>query len=336
MKPRAQVFVLGNHVQACCWHVSRLPQAGETFQAHGLTVEPGGKGLNVAIGLHRLGLDVFALMACGQDAAGNALIELLQSEGIDPSSVIRFPGTSGWGAGFIGANGQNAIAVYPGANLLLQAQHVEPLAPRIATADLVYGQFETSLSALTQAFELAHQYGVFTVLNPSPWQPPPKSLYETTNMLLVNETEAAALLKLPSSSGFSNWDEAKVSLQAGVAQLWLEWPALQYLVVTLGSLGASVWPRPSGHNAQVLYAPACPIHALDSVGAGDAFACGFLFQWLTSHQLERSLQAGQSLGAHMAATVGVLAGLPRASEASDVFDQYLPQPADWFQVVSGI
>jgi ribokinase len=114
MRKAGSVFVLGNHVQACCWQVQRLPTAGETFQATGLTVEPGGKGLNVAIGLHRQGLDVSVMMGCGQDAAADELLKVLRQEGLDTAHVFQFPGASGWGAGLIGANVKTRSRCTPG------------------------------------------------------------------------------------------------------------------------------------------------------------------------------------------------------------------------------
>ena len=49
-----RILVLGSFVQACCWKVERLPLPGETLIAQGLSIEAGGKGLNVAIGSRRL------------------------------------------------------------------------------------------------------------------------------------------------------------------------------------------------------------------------------------------------------------------------------------------
>ena len=345
----ARIFVLGNHVQACCWHVDRLPRPGETFQARDLTVEPGGKGLNVGIGLQRLGLEVFMLLGCGQDAAADALYACLQHEKIDTSGMVRFAGASGWGAGLIGADGQTAIAVYPGANLLVRAEHVQAHEHRIAIADLVYGQFETAMQAVVEAFDIAHAYGVPTVLNPSPWQTPPAKLFGTTTALLVNETEAAALLGLPEpSSGWaalSDWQQARAWLQAGVAQIWMQWPALQLLVVTLGALGASVWLRPAAGQSwsAVLFMPAAKVQEQDPIGSGDAFACGFVLQWLAQSGdkscrrwddlavLESSLRSAQCLGAYMATTRGVLAGLPSRTAFDALQEKIQPGAAQWQQ-----
>ena len=238
-----RVFVLGNFVQACCWHVPRLPLPGETLVATGLHIEPGGKGLNVAVCLQRLGLQVDTLIGCGNDAAGDQLLVLLQREGIGTQHVVRLAGASGYGSGWIGADGHNAIAVYPGANLLLTAGHARQAAADIAQAQLVYGQFETSIAAVEIAFAIAQAHGVPTVLNPSPWQPPSTALRSHTHTLIVNETEAQALLALPAPPAGSP-AQCAASLQAQLPALWTAWPALQQLVVTLGAQGSLAGTRP--------------------------------------------------------------------------------------------
>ncbi len=245
-----RVFVLGSFVQACCWHVPRLPLPGETLVATGLHIEPGGKGLNVAVCLQRLGLQVDTLIGCGHDAAGDQLLALLQREGIGTQHVVRLAGASGCGSGWIGADGHNAIAVYPGANLLLTAGHARQAAADIAQAQLVYGQFETSIAAVEIAFAIARAHGVPTVLNPSPWQPPSAALRGHTHTLIVNETEAQALLALPAPLAGSPAQCAR-SVQAQLPALWAAWPALQQLVVTLGAQGCLAWTRALGVKAGV-------------------------------------------------------------------------------------
>jgi ribokinase len=62
------------------------------------------------------------------------LLALLKREGLDTAHVHQLSGASGWGSGWIGANGQNAIAVYPGANQLLTAAHATQAQSAIANA----------------------------------------------------------------------------------------------------------------------------------------------------------------------------------------------------------
>ena len=192
----ASAVVLANFVQACLWQVDRAPEAGETRRALGFHAEPGGKGLNVAVALQRLGMAVTPILAHGQDVAGDQLRALLQAEGLSLTHVHALPMASGWGAGLIEPGGQNRIAVYPGANDHLQTSHVQQARAAIEAAALVYGQFEVAVDAVVEALTLAHAAGVRTVLNPSPWQPLPAPLRAATHTHLVNETEASGLLKL--------------------------------------------------------------------------------------------------------------------------------------------
>lgn len=331
------VFVLGNHVQACCWQVQRLPKAGETYQATGLTVEPGGKGLNVAIGMHRQGLRVQVMIGCGQDGAADELLKVLRSEGLDTTHVLQFPGASGWGAGFIGADGQNAIAVYPGANLLLAPSHVQSARAEIEQARLVYGQFETSVSAVTEAFAIAHARGIVTVLNPSPWQTPPEALRRTTHTVLVNETEAKELFGVQEPWA-TQWPQMQADMEHRLPSFWQAWPAAQQLVVTLGEHGAVVyWREPSAYDGlRGIFMPAPTVQAVDTVGAGDAFATGFVSTWLACQDTGKSafqsaqeaLEQGHICGAHMAATRGVLDGLPLAQQMPSLQARLRPGHAE--------
>jgi ribokinase len=316
----SRAFVLANFVQACCWSVTRLPQPGETLVAHDLSIEPGGKGLNVAVGLHRLGVQVQALLGCGQDQAGDALMKLFETEGLSTQAVRRFASASGWGSGWIAADGRNAIAVYPGANLLLTAQDARACQADIEHADLVYGQFETSIPAVEAAFEIAHQAGIPTVLNPSPWAAVSPALMACTQTLLVNEVEAGLLL------GFEHevrlQDQATV--MAALPKLFVQWPALSTLVMTLGAQGCWGVQRPvSGQSLVLWHVSAAPVQAVDSVGAGDTFACGYLWASLRKLPFEACLKWGNAGGALMASQRGVLQALPRENNLEQMYHQYM-------------
>lgn len=322
------VFVLGNFVQACCWSVPRLPLPGETLVASSLLVEPGGKGLNVTIGLQRMGAGVSTLMGIGRDPAGDGLLDLLHREGVDARHVSRFPGASGWGAGFIGADGQNAIAVYPGANLALTANEVQRASPSISESKLVYGQFETSLVAVAAAFELAHAAGVPTVLNPSPWQDDvPEAIRRCTGVVIVNEVEARGLLHLAQPLA-EDAGQALRQVQAAEARFWREWPAAHGLVVTLGAQGCVALECADSVDSRCWMVPTYPVQAVDTVGAGDAFASGFCAAWLAGWPWPQALDWANASGAWMASRRGVLNHLPGAAELASWRQEQVsvPQP----------
>lgn len=309
--PRA--FVLGNFVQACCWHVGRQPARGETIEAERFQIEPGGKGLNVAVGLHRLGARVQTLIGCGQDQAADSLLALLAREGLPADHVHRLPGLSGWGSGLIGADGHNSIAVYLSANRLLSAAHAEAARPDIEAAQLVYGQFETALPAVEAAFRIAHARGVPTVLNPSPWQAPPPGLRATTHTVIVNETEAAPLLALSEPLPPAAGDAAR-QLASVMGVFALAWPSARRLILTLGEQGAVSAEQIEAGRWSFWHAPAPRIDAIDTVGAGDAFAAGYMRATLRGEPLPVALGWGNLCGAHVAARAGVLDALPDARQ----------------------
>ena len=311
--PTPRAFVLGNFVQACCWYVGRQPAAGETIEADGFQVEPGGKGLNVAVGLHRLGAQVQTLIGCGQDQAADTLLALLAREGLSTRHVHRLPGPSGWGSGLIGADGHNSIAVYLGANRLLTAMHAEAARQDIEAAQLVYGQFETALPAVEAAFRIAHARGIPTVLIPSPWRAPPPGLRETTHTVMVNQTEVAPLLALTEPLGHAI-DGIAGQLAGAMNAFATEWPAARRLILTLGERGALAAEQTEAGRWAFWHAPAPAIDPVDTVGAGDAFASGYLRATLRGEPLPVALVWGNRCGAHVAAQAGVLGALPDARQ----------------------
>jgi ribokinase len=167
-----RIFVLGSYVNANCLYVEKLPAPGESLIAKAMCTEPGGKGLNLAVGIHRLGVHVDTLLAVGMDSAAEALLNFLKLEGLDTRWVIRTSEQSGFGMGFIAKDGVNFLAVYPGANALLDASHIARAAVSIAEADLVCAQFEIPEVPILAAFSHARKRGIRTLLNPSPWRVP--------------------------------------------------------------------------------------------------------------------------------------------------------------------
>lgn len=318
-----KIVVLGSFVQACCWKVERLPLPGESLVAQALSIEAGGKGLNVAIGSRRLvsNAQVNVVLGVGKDAAAEDLLQLLATEDVGADHVHRLSPQSGYGSGHIAANGQNAIAVFPGPNLLLTAEHADLAKQAIEAADLVYGQFETSLAVLTRAFNIAksrqQDQRPLTVLNPSPWQPIPSELLDCVDVLVVNEVEAAQLLRLSSPLAGLDLSAAGLLIQTVLESFWTYFKGT-WLIVTLGDQGSLAF-SPNAPNGLAVAAPAFKIQAVDTVGAGDAFAsalCVALGQQTVN--MKHALLEANACGAMVASELGVLDVLPSRA-ALDAF-----------------
>jgi ribokinase len=282
--------------------VDRLPRDGESLTATRHVQEHGGKGLNLAVGLHRLGVTVDLLMAVGSDEAGSGVLARLAEEGIGTDRIMVPGGTSGFGVGFIAPDGRNFLAVHPGANALLTTAHVDQAHDVLAAADFILAQFESADTLIRHAFVLARGLSVRTYLNPSPWRPIDAGMIALTDVLVVNAHEAALLFEEPelASSDPEDWATRLPALAHR-----LGWGG-QLLVVTLGDKGSIGLEQ----DGQVTRRPAYPIQQADATGAGDAFGAGLVWSLLRGQATGDALSAGNACGAIVAGKAGVLDALP--------------------------
>ncbi|MGZ4478705.1 MAG: carbohydrate kinase family protein, partial [Nocardioidaceae bacterium] len=107
---------------------------------------------------------------------------------------------------------------------------------------------------------------------------------EGVHLLLANEDEARLL------AGREDPEEAGAALTQRFREV----------VVKLGP-GGAVWFGPGGTTAR---ASALPVAVVDTTGAGDCFAAGFLPPWLAGHPAAEALAAGCALAARVVAVSG--------------------------------
>lgn len=301
-----RIFVLGNYMNAHFIHVDRLPAAGESLAARRVFQEHGGKGLNLGVGLHRLGLTVDMLMAVGGDEAGAAVKRALAAEGMRTDYFLTLGACSGFGVGFIAPDGSNFLAAHLGANALLTAEHVDAAGAALDQAEWVMAHFEVPDAVIVHAFRRARSLGIATYLNPSPWHPPTEEMLALTDLLVVNTTEAALLFDAPESAdwGLHEWSTYLPALAARI-----NWRG-RVLVVTLAHLGCVALDM-AGSTTNT---PAFEIQQIDATGAGDAFGCGLVCGLLQGLPLAEVLRIGNACGAHIAAREGILAHLPAQAD----------------------
>src|SRR5581483_11501547 len=132
---------------------------------------------------------------------------------------------------------------------------------RFARMDVLLLQLEVPTGTCLAAARLARQAGARVVLNAAPPRPGPDdllpALLEATDVLVVNEAEALALLGVE-GAGAGGWPAVAVALRR------LGPPAA---VVTRGAAGAVGVDA----DGEPFVAPPYPVEAVDTVGAGDAF-----------------------------------------------------------------
>ncbi len=307
MGDNASVFILGSFVVSCSAKVPRLPRPGESLRAEAFTAEPGGKGFNLALGARRLGATVDGLLAVGNDFFSQLALPALTRAGLPPAMVCRYEGTTGSGIGFTDADGENCLAVFPGANRLLTGHDVRQASYALSRASLVLAQFEIDDEPILEAFTFARENSVPTLLNPSPYRPIDPRILERTSILVVNQVEASQIqenygvgLTRPSDDNVAFSGHANFLLEHGP----------DTVITTLGKDGAYACQ----HNMEGLHQPAFPVRVIDTLGAGDAFTAGLAASLLEGRSLSDAMRRAAACGAIATQKLGVFEALPTRAD----------------------
>ena len=264
------------------------------------TLTIGSSSAIFACGAARLGLKVAFIGVCGDDVFGRFMLDEMQKRDVDVSHVIvRQAGKTGLSV-ILNREADRAILTHLGLIPTLQAPDISDSLLHQARHLHVASYFlQTALQpGLPNLFRRARERGLTTSLDTN-YDPSKKwigfdELLAVTNVFLPNEKEAVSL------SGESNVD---------LAASWLG-SRVKVLAIKLGADGAlSVREGVSIRIASI------PVKVIDTVGAGDSFDAGFLYGYLNSWDLEKTLHLACICGALSTQKAGGTDGQPTLGEA---------------------
>ncbi|MDW4667518.1 PfkB family carbohydrate kinase, partial [Escherichia coli] len=101
--------------------------------------------------------------------------------------------TTGCAVIYVNDEGENMIAMSPGANHELSDNDIIQLSHFIAESDVFIVQMENNLAATQLALKCAQKMQVTTILNPAPWSSDVATLLPFVDIVTPNETEASAM-----------------------------------------------------------------------------------------------------------------------------------------------
>ena len=116
----------------------------------------------------RLGAEVVAVVSVGADDFGKAALELFKNEGIGTGRVLVRDGYHTGIALIVvdSTNGDNQIAIAPGANEAMTGADVEAAEADIAGSDCMLLQLEIPAPAVKAAIDLAGRLGIRVIFAP--------------------------------------------------------------------------------------------------------------------------------------------------------------------------
>ncbi len=288
-------------------HETGVPLTGvSSFDAY-----VGGCPTNVSVGARRLGLRTGLLTAVGEDEVGDFVLAFLRREGVDVSFVPRKAGrrTSAVIASIEGP--QTFQLTFYRDNCADSALAVGDVvaAPIDATRALfVTGtglSREPSRTATMLAAERAREAGALVVTDvdyrPDQWPSASefgvniRALLRLSGLGIGTEEEACA------ATGIEDPDAAVRGL--------LE-ERLEIFVLKRGGRGCTIWSAAQ----DPVDVPPFEVEPLNSLGAGDAFASGFLYGQLQGWSASRSARLGNAVGAIVVSRHGCANFMPSLAE----------------------
>ncbi|HCQ8444541.1 TPA: PfkB family carbohydrate kinase [Klebsiella oxytoca] len=253
-----KVFILGSFNVDIVARVNRFPKSGETLVAIENTIGPGGKGCNQAMAALYANAYVHFVAKVGTDHFSQFARNHFKSSGMDSYTLLQ---TSDYATGSAviyvsDLDGENMIAISPGANKNISQDEVTALLPELESSDVLLVQLENNVDAVGELIRMARSLGKLVILNPAPYNPEIKPWLHMVDILTPNETEAGQLADIDVSDITSAMQAAEIIHGMGVGKV----------IITLGSNGILLF-----ENGTSTHIPAFPAVAVDTTGAGDSF-----------------------------------------------------------------
>ncbi len=292
----------------------------------------GGSPTNISVGGRRLGLKTVLLTAVGQDPVGDFILGFLKDEGVVTEFIPRKEGRRS-SAVVLGIEPPDRFPLVfyreNCADIGLDIEDVLAAPIRQARVFQFAGtnlSKEPSRSATLFAAERAREAGLQVVLDidfrPDQWHDPRafgvaiRSCLRLTDIVLGTEDEInAAMLTDPARvEKTRSVSDTKVhgDVQGGIESLLALGP--KALVQKRGQHGARVHVRRADGSAESIDAPGYPVEIANILGAGDAFAAGFLYGHLHGWGWRRAARLGNACGAIVVTKHGCANFMPTLDE----------------------
>ncbi len=267
---------------------------GLKMEVEDVTFGTGGNAGNVAVTLARQGVHASYMWTLGLDPASETILRELDHEGVDTSRVVQSNKyQAGYSTILIATNGERTILNHRGVSTTSRGTDLDFKA--IADADWVYptSLANGGLELLRKIVDYAEKNDTKVMLNPAgPELAEPeklKSLLESVDILCVNKEEMQKLV---------HGETIEELVHHGLN-------LVPVVIVSDGPNGVCA----SDGKTIVKAGMYEDVKVLDRTGAGDAFASGFLSQWVQGKSLKDSIVFASANSTSVVKYVGAKKGI---------------------------
>ena len=289
----------------------------------------GGSPTNIAIGTSRLGLNVAALTAVGNDPVGDFVVNFLENENIDTRFVPR-KADARTGMAVLGIEPPDKFPLVfyreNPADIHLSIEDV-PAAPIADSRALLLSGTALSRGSCRDATLYAAEIGkratttVFIDLDmrPDQWTHPRayglnvRTVFAAVDVIIGTEEEFyAALAPNPDAvMAGQALDEAMKSELDGLIQQVISAQPETVIVLKRGAAGVRIF-----HDGQVTDIAGFSVEIVNTVGAGDAFASGLIYAYLQGWEWQKSARFANACGAIVVTRHGCGKAMPNLEEVN--------------------
>ena len=278
---------------------------------------PGGSAANTIFGLARLGVRTGFTGVVGDDAEGEIMLQDFQKVGVDTSQIRVKPGAqTGSVLCLSDKRGKRSLYVIPGANNLLTMEDLD--LDYINQARMLHISSFADDRQFKVLLELINRLDLSTKVSFTPG-----ALYAAkglealtpilarTHVLFINQSELKQLTKGDIAAGAEECLKQGchiVAVTLGKGATWKNVLATSYI----RDLENEYMVEPSKQNI---------ISAIDTTGAGDAFATGFIYGLLNGKGLEVCGRLGDIVAQFSISKMGAREGLPTFNELGQRYQE---------------
>jgi sulfofructose kinase len=290
------VLVAGAAVQDFIYRFDSAPARGTKGRAKDFISIGGGSGANAAVAVVRLGGKGQVLAPLGTDLIGDMIVQGLIAEGVDTSKMLRIAGReSPVCSSIVDGDGERTILTW-------HPPHVAP--PEIDDATALVADVDAVMtddrypSIAVPLLEAAKKRGIPGVLDGD------RAEGDAPQMIRAASHVVFGTPGLRGTSGISDPTKGLVAMRKVTDA---------FLAVTLGS-GGVLW---LDENDRVRRLQSFPIHAVDTLGAGDTFHGSFALALAEKMPEAEALRFASAVAAIKCSRFGGRAGVPNRAEVDE-------------------